>query len=122
MNKIIVFTILLFSHNALTAKPWSEILLTNSILCNDSALTIIFDQHKYFATGNAPIILRISMLPNHFLNEPFYAPFYNSGLPSASQIRAEVYRRLERLIDYLDEFSIYFGYVPRSISIKILKD
>ncbi len=145
MNKIIVLTILLFSHNVLTAYSWSEILHKNSRLSGDPAFKIIFDQYKCFTSGSAPTIAdpvikripivennepivdiilennpRISMLPNP-LFEPFYAPHYNAGFPSASKIRAEVYCRLERLVSYLDKFALFFGHVPRSISIKVFE-
>lgn len=90
------------AHSVITSIPISE---------NGQELVDIKDQHNP----------RIEMLPDGPENKPFSKPYYNSGLPSGSKIRADVYKRLEKMVQYLDELAPKFNYKPGMISIKVFE-
>ena len=143
MIKFIFLTILIFFINhSLTAKSWSEILQEkNSVLKDISEYSIIRAQHTAFSNNRAPIIAdpvikniaiidngeelidirtkhnsRITMLPDSPENKAFLEPIYNSGLPSASKIRAAIWHKLEKMVTCLDELVEHFNYKPGTLS------
>ncbi len=146
MNNRIFLTIIMLIPTTLLSKPWSELLRENSALLSDGTFTILTEQYESFVTKTTPVIAspliksipiidngeplldiyalpnpRISMLPSPLDNKPFSGPMYNSGLPSASKIRKEVYLRLEKVITFLDEYAEAFGYQAGDISIKVFE-
>jgi zinc D-Ala-D-Ala dipeptidase len=62
---------------------------------------------------------RISMMPQP--KSPFEGPTFNSGLPSASKMRASIFLRLQGMIDQLDKLAIDFGYEPGQVSIFVFE-
>ena len=146
MNHLIILTIIMLIPTPLRAKPWSEILRENSAILAHPTFNLITEQYKSFINHTTPVIAspliksipisdngeelidlyglknsRISMLPSPLDNKPFSSPLYNSGLPSASKIRKEVYLRLEKMVTYLDEYAELFGYSEGDISIKVFE-
>ncbi len=132
--------------NNLAAKSWKEIFSEHDFIFKDISLQIIKDQQIAFAQGNSPAISnskikqipivenneqlidireiensRISMLPDSKPDKPFSSPDCNSGLPSASKIRKEVYWRLQEMLNYLDVYAEIFGYKKEKIIIKVFE-
>lgn len=128
------------------SKSWSEILNEKQSILQDPAYTILKEQYAAFAAGNAPVVAascikcitieenndpvvdvrsiyhtRISMMPDAPTQKPFFDSIYNSGLPSASKMRSEVYKKLEEMIVFLDELAPEFGYAPGYITIKVFE-
>lgn len=68
---------------------------------------------------NEKKISRISMMPNPAT--PFASDACNSGLPSASKIRASVYSNLVVKVTWLDELAREYGYERGQISIKVFE-
>ena len=127
MSKIVFFILATLTSCILSAKSWWDILQDKYSLISDPSLKIIIEQHQRFVSNTTPSIAnpviknieiiennqplvdifsvnsnRISMLPTPLKNKAFYSPDCNSGLPSASKIRKEVYLKLEKMVVYLD--------------------
>lgn len=124
---------------------WQEILKEKQHLFDkDSDLSIIKEQQAAFSLGQAPTIAhpviksipivengqklvdlnhvnyaRITLLPNP--SKPFESDACNSGLPSASQMRTDVYKRLVAMSGHLDDLAPEFGYKPHEVSIKLFE-
>lgn len=146
MKKIIFATMLICLNNTM-AKTWLEILNEKEILFkNINAYKLICEQHHSFINNNAPVIAnpiikniainennenlvdirkidnhRIKMLPDSPEQKSFAAAIYNSGLPSAPKIRYDIYKKLEIMLNYLDELAPLFHYKPGTISIKVFE-
>ena len=146
MKKIILIILFCFINNSFS-RDWAEILYEKENLFKDNnSYKIIKEQYDSFINNKAPVIAnpiikniaiiengeqlfdiftmhnaRISMLPNSPENKPFVAAIYNSGLPSGSKIRIDVYKRLEKMILQLDELATLFNYKSGKISIKVFE-
>lgn len=64
---------------------------------------------------------RIAMLPNHPTNQIFAGPDYNSGLQSASKMRASVWNKLEMLVIGLDALAEQFGYQAGTVDVRVFE-
>ncbi|MCC2647123.1 MAG: hypothetical protein K0R02_1188 [Rickettsiaceae bacterium] len=62
---------------------------------------------------------RIKMLP--IPKKPFQSPEYSSGFNTASNIRLNIYTKLEKMIEICDVIAPRFGFKPGQISIKIFE-
>jgi len=146
MYKIISFLLILCMSSFVIAKPWSEILHEKFAMLTDSHFEIMANQYQSFVNNTAyaighpviksvPIIdneeplidirymhnSRLCMLPHPLEGKFFYGADYNSGLPCASKIRKELYRKLKKMISCLDELSALFGYNSGEVSIKVFE-
>jgi len=146
MRKLFLLILITLLNSVVVAQSWSELFDAKADMLYTIALKILITQYETVDANCAPAIVtmviknipiidngeplidistqnnnRISMLPNPLLDKPFYGPEYNSGLPNASKIRNELYARLVGMIHYLDELSVFFGYKPGQVSIKVFE-
>lgn len=63
--------------------------------------------------------VRVGMMADP--NYPFENPDCNSGLPSASKLRASVYLKLVKMVSFLDELAPLFGYEAGQVSIRVFE-
>lgn len=124
------------------AMDWHEILENHKELLPENS--VVSMQYGSFCKSEAPAIVdprikeipicenyeelidlsllgikRISMMPQPKI--PFEGPTFNSGLPSASKMRASVFLKLQKMIDELDKAAIDFGYEPRQVDILVFE-
>jgi len=139
-----IYSGILYSMDAQTA--WQEILTSKQKILHDTAGQLILEQYKAFVAGTAPTIAmaviksipisennepladvkkmnhsRIKMLPDHPQGKLFTSSDFNAGLPYSSQIRLDLWKRLEKTIEYLDELAAEFGYKPGQIEIRVFE-
>lgn len=143
---VIALGVSVFSSNV-QALTWEELFKQKEALFEQyPKLAIIKRQHAAYKSGNAPAIAhpdiktipieecgealvdvrytqqefpRISMMPDPA--KPFESDECNSGLPSASKMRAGVYQSLSEMIVWLDTFSGEFGHKEGQVDIKVFE-
>jgi D-alanyl-D-alanine dipeptidase len=143
---VIALGMSLFSSNV-QALTWEELFKQKEALFEQyPKLAIIKRQHAAYKNGTAPAIAhpdiksipilecgevlvdvrdkeqdfsRISMMPNPTM--PFESDECNSGLPSASKMRAGVYSKLVNMVTWLDTLSGDYNYERNQTTIKVFE-
>ena len=143
---VIALGMSVFSSNV-QALTWEELFKQKEALFEQyPKLEIIKRQYAAYKNGSAPAIAhpdikvipieecgealvdvrykeqefpRISMMPDP--TKPFESDACNSGLPSASKMRAGVYQSLGKTITWLDTFSGEYGYAREQVDIKVFE-
>lgn len=125
---------------------WEQIFAEKKNLMSNPSSQIIADQYVAFGQNSAPIIAapsitkitilnsneslidlkqikhpRIKMAPEPPDGRAFKGPMYNSGLPNCSKMRLNVWKRLQQVPTYLDQFAKTFGYAPDTINIMLFE-
>jgi len=145
---VIALGMSVFSSNV-QALTWQELFTQKEALFKQyPRLEIIKRQYAAYQNGTAPAIAhpdiksipivecgdklmdvrdvegdstcpRISMMPDP--SKPFGSDACNSGLPSASKMRKEVYYSLVNMVGWLDVFASEYGYSRDQVHIKVFE-